>query len=124
MEKQLARLFRLLFSFDGRISRAALWAAVTFVAAVFVVLFVFLESTLGRAATWVLYPPFFWSLATLFTKRLHDRARSAWWLALLAVPVVGPLWLFIDLLLRAGTTGDNQYGDDPLLARTDYLTVE
>ena len=124
MEKLLARLLRLLFTFKGRITRAVLWASASLVAAVFVVLFVFLESTLGRGATWILYPPFFLSVAALFTKRLHDRARSSWWLLLALIPVVGPPVLFIGLFLRAGTPGDNQYGNDPRLVRADYLTVQ
>ena len=57
------------------------------------------------------------------TKRLHDRGRSAWWLIVLLIPVLGPLWLAIELALRRGTPGENQYGADPLERHYDYLTV-
>lgn len=124
MEKIFASLGRLLFVFRGRLARGTIWAAALCVAAAFAVLFVFIESALGRTATWILYPPFAWAMAALCVKRLHDRARSAWWLLVAVIPVLGPLWLFVDLALRGGTPGDNQYGDDPRLVRADYLTVE
>jgi len=123
MDRFLARLMRRMLSLEGRLTRGGFWALALLLGGSFVVLFVFLESALGRGATWLLYPPFFWSAAALLVKRLHDRARSAWWLLVAVIPVLGPLWLFIDLALRAGTPGDNQYGDDPRLVRADYLTV-
>jgi uncharacterized membrane protein YhaH (DUF805 family) len=112
------------FSFRGRLSRAAFWGASLLVLAVFVVLFVFLESAAGRTATWILYPPFLWSVLALSVKRLHDRAKSPWWLLIVAIPVLGPLWLFVSLYLRSGTPGENQYGHDPRLENVDYLTVK
>lgn len=45
--------------------------------------------------------------------RLHDRALRGWALAAAAVPVLGALWLVIELALRGGTRGDNRYGPDP-----------
>jgi len=89
----------------------------------FAILFVFLEDSLGRASTWVLYPPFLWSLAALIVKRLHDRGRSAASLLWVLLPVLGPLWLVFNLGFRKGTDGDNQYGPDPLLVDVDYLKV-
>jgi uncharacterized membrane protein YhaH (DUF805 family) len=45
--------------------------------------------------------------------RLHDRGRSGWWLAALAVPVAGALWLAVELALRRGNPHANAWGDDP-----------
>jgi uncharacterized membrane protein YhaH (DUF805 family) len=112
------------FSFRGRLSRATFWWAVVLLVAVFVVMFVFLESAMGRGATWILYPPFLWSALALAVKRLHDRAKSPWWLLIVVIPLLGPLWLFISLFLRSGTPGENEYGDDPRLEDADYLTVK
>jgi uncharacterized membrane protein YhaH (DUF805 family) len=111
------------FSFGGRLTRAGYWSALLLLVAVFVVLFVFFESTLGRGATWILYPPALWSALALAVKRLHDRAKSPWRLLLVVIPVLGPLWLFVSLCLRSGTPGENQYGEDPRLQDADYLTV-
>jgi len=40
------------------------------------------------------------------------------------VPVLGPLWLLVDLGLLRGTPHENQYGLDPLTVDSDYLRVE
>jgi uncharacterized membrane protein YhaH (DUF805 family) len=116
-------VLRTFIAFRGRISRGAFWVAGLALLATFAVLFVFLDATLGRGATWILYPPFFWAAAALAVKRLHDRALRPWRLALAVIPVIGPLWLFISLALRSGTPGENQYGEDPRLVDADYLTV-
>ena len=50
----------------------------------------------------------------LYAKRCHDRNKSAWWLLLLIVPVIGFIWFIIDLGILEGTKGDNSYGPDPL----------
>lgn len=110
-------------SFTGRIPRSEFWWASIALWAVFAILFVFLESALGRTSTLVLYPFFFWSAAAIAVKRLHDRGHRAWRLLLALIPVLGPVWLVVGLGLRAGTRGDNQYGDDPLVANVDYLSV-
>ncbi|MDF1608745.1 DUF805 domain-containing protein [Hoeflea sp. YIM 152468] len=46
-------------------------------------------------------------------RRLHDTDRSAWWLLLILIPLIGflvLLWWFV----HKGTDGANQYGPDPL----------
>jgi uncharacterized membrane protein YhaH (DUF805 family) len=111
-----------LLTFRGRLSRPAFWLASLAVWAAFAVLFVFLESAFGRSATLILYPPLLWLLAVLCVQRLHDRGRSAAWLLVLLIPILGPLWLLVELAFRAGTPDENQYGRDPL-ERADYLTV-
>lgn len=54
------------------------------------------------------------SLAVAF-RRLHDTGRSAWWLLIGLVPLVGAIVLIV-FLATPGDTGDNQYGPDPKLA--------
>jgi uncharacterized membrane protein YhaH (DUF805 family) len=71
----------------------------------------------------VLQLPVYWLLFVLFVKRLHDRGKSAWWLLLLALPLLGPMWLLVELLFLPGTPGENRFGGDPLLTRGDYLVV-
>lgn len=112
-----------LFGFRQRLSRQAFWGWSLATWATFAILFVFLSSALGRASTWILYPPFFWILLALMVKRVHDRGLSGAQLLWVLLPVIGPLWLVITLALRAGTAGSNQYGDDPRLIDIDYLTV-
>lgn len=92
-------------------------------ALVFAVLFLALQQVFNRAVTLVLYPFLFAAMASLIVRRLHDQARSAWWLLTVLVPVLGPLLLATLLLFRRGTTDENRYGDDPRLAGRDYLQV-
>ena len=43
---------------------------------------------------------------------LHDTDRSAWWLLLLLIPVIG--WLVILVFnCQNGTPGNNRFGPDP-----------
>ena len=113
-----------LFGFRGRISRSTFWWTVLPLKAAFLVLFVFLDDTLGRASTLVLYPPFFWIAIAAAVKRMRDRGKTPAWLLIALLPVIGPLWLFVDLGLLRGTPGENHYGPDPLTIDTDYLTVD
>lgn len=48
-------------------------------------------------------------------RRLHDTDRSAWWLLLLLIPIVG--WLVILAFnCQNGTPGPNKFGRDPKLS--------
>jgi uncharacterized membrane protein YhaH (DUF805 family) len=58
----------------------------------------------------------FWPWFAVMAKRLHDRGKSAWFLLILLIPIVGPIWLFIEVALLRGQRGDNRYGPDPLAA--------
>jgi len=40
--------------------------------------------------------------------RLRDRQRSAAWMLLLLLPLIGPLWLVVELGLRRGTLQTNR----------------
>lgn len=47
-------------------------------------------------------------------RRLHDTDRSAWWLLLLLIPIVG--WIVMLIFnCQDGTKGDNRFGPDPKL---------
>ncbi|AYV48351.1 DUF805 domain-containing protein [Caulobacter flavus] len=51
------------------------------------------------------------SLAVSF-RRLHDTDRSAWWILIGLIPLIGAIVLLIFYLLP-GTTGPNKFGPDP-----------
>lgn len=108
---------------QGRLRRRSfLWKGIV-ATLVFIVLFVFLQRAVNYASTLILYPPFFAVAFSLCLRRLHDRARSAWPLLWLLVPVLGPIYVACALLFMRGTDGDNQYGNDPRTAGRDYLQV-
>jgi len=45
-------------------------------------------------------------------RRLHDTDRTAWWLLLLVIPVIGCL-VIILFSCQDGTPGENRFGPDP-----------
>lgn len=51
-------------------------------------------------------------------RRLHDTDRSAWWLLLYLIPLIGPIVMLVFLVLK-GTEGENQYGADPITGGVD-----
>ena len=107
-------------SFEGRIGRQSYWMGVvamtviTIAAALVDLLFGTMnEDGYGPisiiAALALIYPAI-----VLYAKRWHDRGKSGWWTLIGLVPIIGGLWMLIELGFLKGTDGDNQYGPDPL----------
>jgi len=107
-------------SLEGRIGRQSYWMGVlalygiTFVAAL-------LDNLVGTASeygygiiTIVVTLALIYPQIVLLAKRWHDHGKSGWWTLIGLVPVIGGLWLLIELGFLKGTDGDNQYGPDPL----------
>jgi FAD/FMN-containing dehydrogenase/uncharacterized membrane protein YhaH (DUF805 family) len=116
-------LLSLFFSFYGRVRRGDWWYAVLVVVSVFAVLFIALEAAVGRTSTWLLYAPLYWSLFAVSIKRYHDIGRSGWWLLLLLIPLVGPVWVLWSLGFRKGKQAENRYGAMPNREHRDYFVV-
>ncbi len=57
-----------------------------------------------------------WPTAAVSAKRWHDRDRSAWWVLLLLLPVIGVVWLLVDNGFVRGSAGANRYGPPPAKA--------
>ena len=51
----------------------------------------------------------------VFVRRLHDVNRSAWWILIGLIPLLGSIVLLV-FLVTEGTRGDNGHGPDPRLA--------
>ncbi|MBN9218010.1 MAG: DUF805 domain-containing protein [Mesorhizobium sp.] len=114
----------LLTSFDGRINRAKFWAGIGIFIVIGIVAFI-LDSILGTRFTtasgaqvgiigiFVALASIYFALA-LYAKRWHDRNKSGWWTLIGLVPVIGGIWLLVELGILQGTSGANQYGPDPL----------
>lgn len=47
-------------------------------------------------------------------KRAHDRGKSGWFLLLWLIPIIGWIWMFVELGFLRGTDGPNRFGRDPL----------
>ena len=105
-------------SADGRVDRKQWW--LRFVLPVFVVTLVlsFIDMAMGTYhprygagtlssifALLALVPAIF-----VYIKRFHDRDKSGWWVLIGFVPIIGALWLLIELGFLAGTPGPNRFG--------------
>jgi len=114
--------------FSGRARRLEFWLFTLFIVLVEIVYFVllgvtgnFLTSDYGGMngagiALVGIFSLFFLgifipSIAVTF-RRLHDTNRSAWWLLISFLPVIGALVLLVFYFLP-GTPGPNRFGPDP-----------
>ena len=110
----------LLTSFDGRINRAKFWAGVgvLFAAGILanlidLTLGTMSDSGFGGVSSIVSLISIYPALA-IYTKRWHDRDKSGWWTLIIFVPVIGFIWILVELGILEGTRGPNRFGPDPL----------
>jgi len=112
----------MLFSFEGRISRKPYWMWILFI---FVGSFVtiFIDGMMTSATTAEQSLPMFYIIFSLVTiwpslaiqaKRWHDRDKSAWWILMNFVPVIGFIWVIVENGFLVGSDGDNRFGSNPL----------
>jgi uncharacterized membrane protein YhaH (DUF805 family) len=112
-----------LFSFQGRVNRARFWLTVLGIVVAEVIVFGGIAATMdpqgepSTIATLIgvifVFVVLWLNLANM-AKRYHDRNKSGWWIFIILVPVVGPIWNLIECGFLPGTAGSNQYGADPL----------
>ena len=122
--KPLLSVGSLLFSLGGRVTRSTWWWSSIGVLVVYVLALPFADRASASFGVPALNLVVLYALIALSAKRLKDRGRAPWWLIAAAVPVLGPLWLLVELGMRAGNEGENHYGPDPRDGRkTDYLVV-
>jgi uncharacterized membrane protein YhaH (DUF805 family) len=57
-----------------------------------------------------------WFNLAVYAKRWHDRDKSGWWTLISIVPVIGFVWILVELGCLPRTEGPNRYGTDPLSA--------
>ena len=108
----------ILFSFKGRINRAKFWMGRLLMIVVPCACIVgLIYSGAGEVGSVILYPLgifWFWAGLAVAAKRWHDRNKSAWWILIELIPIIGPIWAFVELGFRKGTDGPNRFGPDPL----------
>jgi uncharacterized membrane protein YhaH (DUF805 family) len=119
-------------SFEGRINRAKFWIGSLVLWVLWILVNVVLSTIFGmRYVEGEIFPvmgPVAWlvwviisvaltyaSLA-VWAKRWHDRDKSGWWSLIALVPIVGAIWILVELGCLPGTEGPNRFGPDPLAA--------
>lgn len=75
-----------------------------------------ISMTMATVLQWVWGVLQTWASLAIAVKRAHDRGRSGWFVLVGLIPIVGGLWLLVELGFLKGTDGDNAYGPDPLQA--------
>jgi uncharacterized membrane protein YhaH (DUF805 family) len=105
---------QLLLSVEGRIGRLTFWMCLLGIGLVTFTVFIFDAS---GVLTFVLFVVNAHVLLAVYAKRWHDRDKSAWWILIGLVPLIGTVWTFVETGCMKGTEGRNRYGPDPLLAR-------
>jgi uncharacterized membrane protein YhaH (DUF805 family) len=123
----------LLFKFDGRVRRLHYWLAgigAGLVIGVFVnVMFAMsgFASGVPNPAVFLLLLPVaaldIWISLALGVKRCHDRNKSGLFLLIGLIPLIGGLWLFVELGFLDGTPGPNKYGPSPKGSGETTLTA-
>jgi|SRR5579871_6282907 len=116
-------IMHLLFSFQGRIRRLHYWLGAIGAGLVVGVVVGILGSMAGFASgspnglvlalIGVIYLALFWVSIALGVKRCHDRDKTGWFLLIGLIPIIGGLWLLVDLGFLDGTQGPNKYGPSP-----------
>jgi uncharacterized membrane protein YhaH (DUF805 family) len=54
-----------------------------------------------------------WPSICLYAKRWHDRDKSGWWSLIMFIPIIGGIWMLVELGFLRGTDGPNRFGNDP-----------
>jgi uncharacterized membrane protein YhaH (DUF805 family) len=62
----------------------------------------------------ILFLLLLWPSICLYAKRWHDRDKSGWWSLIGLIPIIGGLWMLIELGFLRGTDGPNRFGPNPI----------
>jgi uncharacterized membrane protein YhaH (DUF805 family) len=116
-------IMHLLTSYQGRIRRLHFWLGLLGVGVVFGVIYSILASMSGMASgspngvilalMGVLYLVYLYVWAAIMVKRAHDRDKTGWFVLIILIPLIGAIWILIDLGFLDGTQGPNKYGPSP-----------
>lgn len=106
-------------SFSGRISRKVFWiygVLLMLVGALVVFGIIGAISAASETLALILGIPAYiavvWVSLAMQAKRWHDRNKSAWWILIGLIPVIGGIWAFVETGCLRGTVGPNRFGDD------------
>ena len=103
-----------LFSFQGRITRLQWWIAQL----IFLAPFIFIANiisadsvgTPARIVAWITLITILWIDLATSAKRYHDINKSGWRQLLALVPIIGEIWVMIELGFIGGADLPNAYG--------------
>ena len=112
-------------SFEGRIGRGTYWLKYVVPYVIILILLSIVETVagitiddgmgngIGILSTIFILVNIWFGLA-VGAKRCHDRDRSGWFQAIMLIPIIGGIWLLVELGFLKGSEGENRFGPDPL----------
>ncbi|MEM9965628.1 MAG: DUF805 domain-containing protein [Asticcacaulis sp.] len=107
-------------NFKGRAIRSEYWWFVLFQLLLLIIPYTLMfgetmngQAGIGTALYYIVALGLFLPGLGLSFRRLHDTNRSAWWLFIVLIPIVGSILLLI-WTIQKGTDGPNKYGEDKL----------
>ena len=109
---------RFYFSADGRVNRKQWWLWLVLPVTVISIVLALIDMATGRLdpETGIgLFSGIFGLLVLIpaimvYIKRFHDRDKSGWWVLIGLIPIIGGIWLLIELGFLKGTDGPNRFG--------------
>ena len=111
---------KILFSFDGRINRKIYWAFYI------PVLILCALSGVGYKDwnVWRLLVALIllWPGIAIQIKRWHDRNKSGYWIFINFIPVIGAIWVIIELGFLPGTKGKNRFDEGSVIIEESILS--
>jgi uncharacterized membrane protein YhaH (DUF805 family) len=111
---------QLYFSFDGRVNRKVFWLNFVVLIVMPVILVTsIIDVSMGYAgrhgpASLVGMLALVWPSLAVQAKRWHDIDKSAWWILVGFIPIIGAIWTLVANGFLRGTAGPNRFGTDPL----------
>lgn len=114
-----------LFSFRGRVSRYQYWIQYVLPYVLLLIVLSVIDLATGTydakigvgLLSGILSLVALWPGLAIWVKRCHDRDRSGWFLLISFIPIIGAIWLFVELGCLRGSIGGNRFGPDPVVAR-------
>ena len=115
---EMAANRRLFLSFKGRVGRQTYWSFAVAPGLIFLTLAVLFDlptrmtgfgfTVFGLLIAWV--------AVAIGVKRCHDRGRSGWFMLALLIPVVGAIWVLVELGFLAAKEDGHPYTSERLSA--------
>lgn len=106
---------QLYFGTSGRIGRRTLWlkGLIPIYALWNVASLIDFLARAGGVAVTIAVMITAWPAIALMVKRWHDRGKSGWHVFAALIPIIGSIWVLIEVGILAGREGANRFGDAP-----------
>jgi len=95
-------------NFDGRIARKDWWIGIAILFVVSLVISALVGE--GGIVQFVIAIILFIGGLSLHIKRFHDRGKSGWWVLVFLIPVIGFIWMIVEMGILEGDSDANEYG--------------